>query len=184
MPNDKVIGFEDYENIGISLVNVVKCGCCEKLISYNGFPPRVCPHCNQVADQTYLKANQSRDSRQLVVAQWVVKTFGQDSIGRSSRALRLLEEVIELAQAESVSIEVAHRLLDYVYSRPLGKPEKELGQVGQALLAYAESAGFSAEGTEVTEVERVLSLDPEALRKRQSEKVSSGVGLPTNQPPE
>jgi hypothetical protein len=176
---DKVIGFEALEDIGVGLVNVLKCQSCEKIINYNGFPPRVCPHCNQVVDKSYLQNSRSRYTRQLIVSEWLLKTFGEDSLSRFNRALRFLEEAIELVQAEGLLVEEAQKLLEYVYSRPLGSPPQEAGGVGLALLAYCESIGYSADHLETDEIERVLALDPDHFRKRQAEKIAAGVAPET-----
>jgi len=92
------------------------------------------------------------------------------------RVMRVLEEALELAQAEGVTSEEAHRLTEYVFGRPLGDPLQELGGVRLTLLGYAAARGVSADEAELTELQRVLSKDPEHFRRRNAEKKAAGVG--------
>lgn len=48
---------------------------------------------------------------------------------RCDRTHRFLEEALELAQANGCSREDAEELVKYVYSRPRGEPELEVGAV-------------------------------------------------------
>jgi len=43
----KVVGFEAYETIMISLINVARCEPCQRLINFLGIPPTVCPACGK-----------------------------------------------------------------------------------------------------------------------------------------
>lgn len=117
------------------------------------------------------------DDRQATATRWSRETFGDEvTRDRKERVLRVLEEAIELAQAEGVTSEEAHRLVDYVLARPPGKAAQELGGVRLTLLIYASAAGFSADTAELAELERVLAKDPEVFRQRNREKRDAGVG--------
>lgn len=48
---------------------------------------------------------------------------------RQERTHRFLEEALELAQANACSRDDALALVEYVYSRPTGKPDLEVGGV-------------------------------------------------------
>ncbi len=46
----KIIGFEATEEIAIALINVMRCGSCDKLLNFNGLPPdprQLCPACKK-----------------------------------------------------------------------------------------------------------------------------------------
>jgi hypothetical protein len=115
----------------------------------------------------------SRDSRQTRCLRWVKETFGILTV--KDRAIRLLEEAIELAQSECVSKEDAIRIIEHVYSKPAGDPQQEAGGIGVCLLAYCELRGFSAEQLEKAELDRVMSKDPAWFRKRHNVKAEAGI---------
>lgn len=79
------------------------------------------------------------------------------------RVLRVLEEVLELSQAEGVSLNEALAILIQVYDRPKGTPQAELGGVAITLANYAESAGYDLEEAFWTEFERIM--DPALMEK-------------------
>ncbi len=118
---------------------------------------------------------ESRETRQSTVAEWCRNAFGASSLRQ--RGIRLLEEAAEAAQTCDVDVDMAHRLLDYVWSRPKGALAQELGGVGLTTLALAEAAGLSADGCERAEVQRVLSKPLEHFRKRNQEKNQAGFAI-------
>jgi hypothetical protein len=69
---------------------------------------------------------------------------------------------------------MAHRLLDYVFARPVGRIDKEIGQVGLTLLSVAAAAEYNAEAEERLEVERVLAIDPAIMAERNRAKNEAG----------
>ena len=97
--------------------------------------------------------------------------------------MRLLEEVIELAQAEGVQSRRVAALLDHVYNKSPGKPEQEVGGVGVTLLAYCELRGLSADAEERREFDRVRAIDPARFRLRQNVKADAGVGVRSPEDP-
>lgn len=116
-----------------------------------------------------------RDQRQKTVAQWCVEAFGKERTSSlPQRGLRLLEEAIEASQVCGVPIDQAHNLVSFVYSRPVGEIEQELGGVGVTLLALADAVGKSADLAEHREVERVLAKPLEHFRARNAEKDAAG----------
>lgn len=90
------------------------------------------------------------------------------------RALRMFEEAVELAQAAGNDPAQLHRLIDYVYARPVGTVESELGGVGVCLLALAAAANLSADETEQREVDRVMSRPIDHFSRRNQEKNDAG----------
>jgi hypothetical protein len=68
------------------------------------------------------------DSYQHRVEEWLTACFpAAVRTNRQERTHRFLEEALELAQANGCSREHAMALVDYVYSRPEGRPELEVG---------------------------------------------------------
>jgi NTP pyrophosphatase (non-canonical NTP hydrolase) len=123
-------------------------------------------------------AQRRRDERQQVVYHWGVAAFGVAHMeSLPQRGIRLLEEAIEAYQATGATAETAHKLVDYIFARPPGKLEQELGGVAITLLALATTAGLSAEETEVKELKRVLAKPSAHFAKRNEEKNAAGFNL-------
>jgi hypothetical protein len=94
----------------------------------------------------------NEQQRKLVV--WGTSCFGADHMADTKvRALRLLEEAIELAQAVDVAPEKCTELVAYVYSRAKGNPSQELGGIGVAWLVAAAALGWYASDALAAEVE-------------------------------
>lgn len=110
--------------------------------------------------------NQSR------INAWVRKVFtAGEAFDVPERALRCAEETIELAQACGVSREQIHKLVDYVFSRPVGIPAKEIA--GVLVTAYAVAGAIDADADEELEAELARIHLPhviERIRRRQTEK--------------
>lgn len=120
------------------------------------------------------------DARQDSVADWLSRAFENRvpaHLRGHERALRVLEEALELAQAEGVAFDAAARLQAYVYARPVGDAAQEVGGIRIALLAYAVEKGLSADRAEQAELAHVLAKPLEAVRERAREKHSAGVSF-------
>jgi hypothetical protein len=116
------------------------------------------------------------DKQQRVV-EWGIRCFGVEQMDDPKvRGLRLVEEAIEFCQAVEADSEKLHKLIDYVYSRPAGKPEQELGGVGVTWLAAARSIGTSAEDCLDVEIARIFTKTPEHFAARNQNKVDLGFG--------
>lgn len=120
------------------------------------------------AHQAKLLAYQDR------VADWVVRCFGEtvaeDVIERNHR---FLEEALELVQALGCSQDEAHQLVDYVYGRPKGEKEQELGGVMVTLAALAATNDMDmldAGEDELTRVEEKI----EKIRAKHAAKPQFG----------
>lgn len=118
--------------------------------------------------------------RQHEVAAWCVAAFGADqSASVPQRALRLLEEAVEAYQAacdfqDFDAKAIAHALIDYVFSRPAGTLDQELGGIGVTVLALAEAANLDADVCEVNEIRRVMSKPLEYFAARNAAKNDLG----------
>lgn len=106
--------------------------------------------------------------------QWAVKTFGPIARNRDERALRLLEEAIEFAQAEGVPMDVAQRQLLHTYSKPPGDPVKELSGVALTLDACAENLGYHASALLRQEFKRVQEKPQSYWDTRHATKAAEG----------
>lgn len=116
-----------------------------------------------------------RDVRQLAVALWAVECFGEaQAQSVPQRALRLLEEAIEAAQAAAVEERLVHDLVMFVYGRPVGELAQEVAGVSVTLLALAAALGVSADLVERTEVVRVLGKPRDFFTQRNAAKNEAG----------
>jgi hypothetical protein len=128
----------------------------------------------------FYKANMPQEpgerlARQRNIAEWCMAAFGvEQATSLPQRGVRLAEEAIEAAQAAGAPIDMLHKLVDYVYSRPKGTIAQELGGVGVTALALAAAAGVSADECEAAEVARVLAKPLEHFAKRNAEKNGAG----------
>jgi hypothetical protein len=121
----------------------------------------------------------SMDRWQMRVAAWVLGTFGHSVLmNRRERAMRVLEEALELAQAEGLGVVDVQRLTERVFSRPVGEPGQEGAGVAVTLFAWASSAGASVEALMREELARIEHpAMVERIRKKQAEKQAAGVGV-------
>lgn len=122
-----------------------------------------------------MKESAQRNRRQAEVVETVKSHFGEASLNIQERAMRFLEEAIELAQAAGISYSDARRLVHYVFGRPKGEPGQELGGVGVTLLALAYSLDHEADECEVAELRRVQALPADYFRDRHARKVEQGI---------
>jgi hypothetical protein len=121
---------------------------------------------SQIAD---LSATQQR------VTEWAKRCFGtQHVFNQRVRALRMLEEALEFAQAVDVPIERCHALTKHVFSRPPGKPEQELAGVGVVLLTCASACGVILEDVLFAEIARIEAKPPEHFTARNQAKCDAG----------
>ncbi len=129
---------------------------------------------DQLIAGTHPLSVEPRIDRQRAIFDWATAAFGADQVHPAQRALRLLEEAVELFQACNGDRAQAHKLIDFVFDRPLGAWQTELGQVGVTLLALAASLGASADDAEAAEVARVLAKPIEHYTKRNEAKNEAG----------
>lgn len=109
----------------------------------------------------------TRKAKQLFHHTWCKEVFGPEHVlDKRVRALRLLEEAIELFQSVGGKAEQATNLVNYVFSRPPGNPIQELGGVSTCMLVLAQTLGTTVEEAEDLELRRVWSKFAEHFQAR------------------
>lgn len=117
----------------------------------------------------------SRKERQARIALWVRAAFGEEQAASlPHRGIRMMEEAIELAQAAGTDKAMIHKLVDYVYDRPVGEIGQEFGGLSVTMLALANAAGLDLDEEEAKEVRRVLAKPLEHFTARNAAKDAAG----------
>jgi hypothetical protein len=98
------------------------------------------------------------------VAVWVKTRLGPDHMQRRERAMRLLEEAIELAQAEGLTIDQVVKQADHVFMRPAGEPSQEAAGVAVTLLAWCAATGNTFADLGLAEIERIEAKPLDQIR--------------------
>lgn len=119
-----------------------------------------------------------RKRRQAVVLGWAKRVFGSCVLSQKERALRILEEAIEVTQAAGINEDTVRRMVDRVYYRSVGNLREEMGGLLVTALAMCEVLGVDGDELERDEMERVLSLDESFIQEKHKAKVAQGLALP------
>lgn len=94
------------------------------------------------------------------VKPWLLDCFGEtvaaDVIERNHR---FLEESLELVQACGCTKDEAHSLVEYVYNRPIGEKNQEVGGVMVTLAALCIAQDLNMHDAGEIELNRVLQPD-------------------------
>jgi len=112
----------------------------------------------------------SNSSYQDRVKEWLAACFPKSvRSDRQERTHRFLEEALELAQANGCSREDAQALVEYVYSRPAGRPELEVGGVMVTLACLCSVTSIDMTEAGDHELQRNWErIDP--IRRKQASK--------------
>ncbi|WP_200826689.1 hypothetical protein [Marinobacterium lutimaris] len=127
-----------------------------------------CPKCGTRND-TWLAINWqgAAETFQPRVDQWMAKCFGREiSADVTERNHRFLEEALELVQSKGCTASEAHQLVDYVFNRPIGEPDQEVGGVRVTLAALCTAAGLDENECAETELNRIWTKIPEISAKQ------------------
>lgn len=104
------------------------------------------------------------------VEQWLTACFPPAVAGdRQERTHRFLEEALELAQANGCTHEQAIALVNYVYARPEGRPELEVGGVMVTLASLCSTSGIDMQEAGDAELQRNWDRI-DAIRRKQASK--------------
>jgi hypothetical protein len=95
---------------------------------------------------------------------WIVTRIGADNAHRRERAMRLLEEAVELAQAEGITEEMVNRQTRHVFSRPIGEADQEAAGVAVCLVGWCAATGHSLMSLALREIERIEAKPLEQIR--------------------
>lgn len=113
----------------------------------------------------------------LISYDWAKRCFGKEHVENGAvRGLRHVEEATEVAQCLGATKEDIIKVIEMVYSRPVGELYKEIGGSFLTLLVLCESHGISADDAVLSEVIRVLSKDQNYFVMRNAEKVNPSNG--------
>ena len=108
------------------------------------------------------------------VHDWMLKCFGHGvTYDHQERSYRFLEEALELVQALDCSKEDALRLVDYVYGRPKGEINQEIGGVAVCLAALSTAAQYDTAFCAEAELRRV-NANIEKIRAKHAAKTIRG----------
>lgn len=111
-------------------------------------------------------------NNQARVTEWAGRVFTEAELcDIPERALRVLEEAIELAQTAGCTPEQCHKLIEYVMARPEGIVSREIAGVMVTLYCLAAVAGVYAQQAFERELKRINTQEVIArIQKRQAEK--------------
>lgn len=98
------------------------------------------------------------------------------SADKLERNDRFIEEALELTQATGYTADRAHALVDYVFSRPVGEVNQEVGGVMITLAGHCLAHGVDMHEAGETELARVWTM-VEQVRAKQAAK-PTGSALP------
>ena len=110
------------------------------------------------------------ESFQNRVQPWLLQCFGAEiSADTVERNHRFLEEALELVQSTGCTQSEAHQLVDYVFGRPVGEPDQEVGGVMVTLAALCLANGLDMHNAGEIELARIWTK-VEAIRAKQAAK--------------
>lgn len=99
------------------------------------------------------------DSFQARCRYWVMQCMGEEAAyNKSERSFRFIEEAVELVQASGTSKEDVLKIIDYVYSRPIGEVSQEVGGVMVTLTSLCTAHGIKLDDAAETELARCWTL--------------------------
>lgn len=114
---------------------------------------------------------------------WAVSMFGEIARDPKERALRFLEEAVELGQAAGISKLELGKILARVYSRPAGNIAKEIAQSRACLDLLAHIVGVDPAAASAAELDRVRSIPKQEWTRRHQAKVEAGFARAAEIPP-
>lgn len=101
---------------------------------------------------------------------WLITCFGETiSYDKQERCHRFLEESLELVQALGIRKEEVYELVEYVYGRPDGEPQQEVGGVMVTLAALGIAFGIDIEEASEVELARIWTK-VDQIRAKQATK--------------
>lgn len=130
-----------------------------------GIIPRDLPWAEIIENAKY---STRKISFQDTCLKWAQDVLGEASVNdKTERALRFLEEALELVQVAGVSAEQVATMTDYVFGRPQGEIHQEVGGVGLTLALLCGAHDVDMDRAFKIELTRVS--DPEIKAKVRAE---------------
>lgn len=106
---------------------------------------------------------------------FMIKCFTKDVIENvPERSLRFIEEAIELVQATGLNKEHITKIMDYVYSRPIGERFQEVGGVMVTLAALCTTLKLDIVQCSELEYDRIMK-NIDNIRAKQEFKRQQGI---------
>lgn len=106
---------------------------------------------------------------------WAKETFGDVALDARERALRFLEEAIELGHAMGIDVDTVLAIVDRVYDREGGNIPREIGQAQMTLECLAKAIGVDADVEATNEFYRIQAIPKEEWERRHAAKVALGI---------
>jgi hypothetical protein len=109
-------------------------------------------------------------SYQARVSDWMIACFGEAITSDiQERCHRFFEEATELVQSLGGTASECHQLVDYVFGRPVGQKEQEVGGVAVTLAALCNASGIDYNKAAGDELARIWTK-VEVIREKQAAK--------------
>lgn len=123
------------------------------------------------------------ESFQQRVQPWMMACFGPEiAADKLERCDRFIEEALELVQAGGYTAERAHALVDYVFGRPQGDINQEVGGVMVTLAAHCLAHGVDMHQAAETELARIWTKVDQIRAKQAAKPKGSALPVALNRP--
>lgn len=117
----------------------------------------------------------STTRRSTAALAWAVSIFGEGAEDGEERAMRFIEEAVELVNAVGLSASVVHAIVERIYTRHKGDRGREMGQALLTLELLAEVYGIDPSRCADVEFARIQAIPKEEWERRHAAKVESGI---------
>lgn len=108
------------------------------------------------------------------VGVWMRKVFPPEIVSNEQeRAMRFLEESLELCQSLGLSADKVAKVAEYVYSRPVGEVGQEIGGVMITLACLCETTKWDMMILGEYELDRINQ--PEVMEKIKAKQVTKAI---------
>jgi hypothetical protein len=136
--------------------------------------PYIAASCQAMQPSNFVVMSIQKQSYQNRVRDWLYACFGKEiATDKVERNHRFLEEALELVQACGTTQEEAHKLVDYVFNRPVGEKFQEVGGVMVTLSALCNAQKLEMNEAGEAELARAWTVI-EKIRAKQKAKPKFG----------
>jgi hypothetical protein len=106
---------------------------------------------------------------------WAVNTFGEIAADKEERAMRFVEEAVELVNALGLDVRTVRAIVERVYGRQKGDRGRELGQAMFTLELLGEALAIDPSRAADAEFTRCQAIPKEEWERRHKAKVDIGI---------